>query len=80
MEWKHTYFLVKKKFMAQQLVKKVLLTVFYYMKRPITIDFYEEGATVLFLANSLDKIHHFLNDPCVYVCVSSYQKKKKLII
>ena len=43
---KHTDFFGKKKFRAQQSVKKVMLTVFWDMKGPITIDFLEKGATV----------------------------------
>ena len=46
MEWKHTDFLVKKKFQAQQSVKKIMLTVSWGMKGPITIGFFEKGATV----------------------------------
>ena len=37
---------VKKKFPAQRPVKKVILTVFWDMKGPITIDFLEKDATV----------------------------------
>ena len=36
----------KENFQAQQLVKKVLQTVFWNMKRSITINFLEKGATV----------------------------------
>ena len=46
MEWKHTDSPVKKKFWVQQLVKKVILTVFRDMKGPITINFPEKGTTV----------------------------------
>ena len=35
-----------KKFWAEQSVKKVMLTVFWDMKGPITIDFLEKDATV----------------------------------
>ena len=45
-EWKHTDSPVKNKFCTQQSVKKVMLTVFWYMKGPITIDFLEKCATV----------------------------------
>ena len=38
MEWKYTDCLVKKKFWSQWLIKKVMLTVFWDMKGPITID------------------------------------------
>ena len=46
MEWKYTDSSVKKKFQAQCSVKKVILTVFSDMKRPITIDFLVKGETV----------------------------------
>ena len=36
----------KKKFHAQQLTKNVMLTVFWDLKGPITIDFLEKGTTV----------------------------------
>ena len=39
MEWKNTDSPVKKKFGAQLSLKKVILTVFWDMKGPITIDF-----------------------------------------
>ena len=41
-----TVFLVKKIFQVQQSVKKVMLTVFWDIKGPMTIDFLEKGATV----------------------------------
>ena len=37
-EWKHTGFLVKKKYQGQKSVKKVMLPVFMNMKAPSTID------------------------------------------
>ena len=46
MEWKHRDSLVNKKFWVQQSLKKVMLTVFWDMKGPITVDFLEKGATV----------------------------------
>ena len=45
MEWKHTDSPIKKKFQAQWSVKEVMLTVFWCMKEPITIDFLEKDAT-----------------------------------
>ena len=45
MEWKHTGTLVK--FWVQWSVKKVMLTVFWDMKRLIPIDFLEKGETVI---------------------------------
>ena len=45
MKWKRTDIPVKKKLWAQQSVKKVMLTVLWDMKRLITIDFLEKGAT-----------------------------------
>ena len=42
-EWKHIDSPVKNKFWVQQSVKKVMLTVFWNMKGPITL---EKGATV----------------------------------
>ena len=59
MEWKLSDFLIKKKFWPQQSVKKVILTVFSEMKRPISIDFFEEGATVN-CAYSLAKFTFFI--------------------
>ena len=46
MEWKYTDSPVRKKFQAQWLVKKVMLTVFWNMKGPIHIDSLEKDATV----------------------------------
>ena len=43
---KHMNSQVKKKFWEQQLVKKVMLTVIWNKKGPITIDFREKAATV----------------------------------
>ena len=37
---------VKKKFWAQQSVKKVMLTVFWNIKGPYATDFFEKGTTV----------------------------------
>ena len=45
-KWKHNDSQVKKKFWAKQSVKKVMLTVFYDIKKPITVDFLEKGTTV----------------------------------
>ena len=45
MELKYTNSPVKKKFPAQQLIKKVMQTVFWDMKGTITIDFLEKDAT-----------------------------------
>ena len=47
----------KKMLLEPRSVKKVILIVFWDMKGPIIIDFLENGATVLRLAKSLDKIH-----------------------
>ena len=46
MEWIHTDSQVKNEFLAQPSVKKVMMTVFWDMKWPITIDFLEKDATV----------------------------------
>ena len=46
MEWKHTDFPVKKRLLAQQSVKKVMMTVFWDMKELPIINFLEKGATV----------------------------------
>ena len=43
---KHTDASVKKSFWAQWPVKKIMLVIFWDMKRRITIDFFEKGATV----------------------------------
>ena len=64
MEEKQTDSLVKK-LQVLQSVKKVLLTVFWDMKGPITIDFIEKGTTVVCKeghADSLlghEKTHHY---------------------
>ena len=44
MEWKHTDTSVKKKILVKQSIKKIMLTVFWDMKRLITIDFFDKGA------------------------------------
>ena len=46
MELKHTDFQVKKKFCMQLSIKKVMLTEFWDIKRPITIHFLEKSAIV----------------------------------
>ena len=46
MEWKHTDSLIKKKFQVKWLVKNVMLTVFWNMQGPTTIDFFEKGTIV----------------------------------
>ena len=46
MEWKHAKSLLKEKLQAPWSAKKVILTVFWGMKGPITIDFLEKGAVV----------------------------------
>ena len=46
MEWKQNDSSEKKMLQVQWSVKEVTLTVFWYMKEPITIDFLEKGATV----------------------------------
>ena len=46
MERKHIDSLVKKKFRAQWLVKKIILTVFKDIQGSITVDFLEKNPTV----------------------------------
>lgn len=46
MEWKHVTSPVKKKFKSQRSAGKVMLTVFWDRKGPITISFLERGQTV----------------------------------
>ena len=41
-KWKHIDFPVNKKFWAQRSVKKVILTVFWNRKGPMTIDFHKK--------------------------------------
>ena len=72
MEWKHIDSPEKKKFWAQQPVKKVKPTLFANMKGAIIIDFFKKGAIVnsasycqLFRQNS-QKFSYLLN---IYVCV-----------
>ena len=55
MEWKCTDSPVKKTFWAQQSVKKLMLTVYWDMKGPISNDFFEK--TMLPFVNSWDKIY-----------------------
>ena len=54
MECKLIDSLVKKRLWALRSVKKVMLTVIWDMKRPITIDFLEKGALI---ANFCGKNH-----------------------
>ena len=57
----------KKKFRAQQSGKKIILTSFCTMKRPIAIDFFEKGATVnnssncLILGSNIRPRTHFIS-------------------
>ena len=46
MEGKNIYSQVKKKFQAHQSLKKDMLTVFWDLKEPLTIDFFEKGANI----------------------------------
>ena len=46
MEWKHGDSPVKKKFRVQWLINEAILTVFWYMKALLIIDFLEKGITV----------------------------------
>ena len=46
LKWKQSESLIKKKLSAQQSVKKLILTVFFEMKTPISLDFFENGATI----------------------------------
>ena len=61
---------LKKKFHVQWSVKKIMLTIFWHMQGPITIDFFEKGTTVnsafscqFFRQNSL----YLLND--FHICL-----------
>ena len=65
-------------FWAQESVKKVMQTIFWDMKRTITIDFFEKGATI----NSASYFQLFrnispylLNDPCRF-CVLNENNTK----
>ena len=73
---KHTDSLVKKKFWAQQSVKKLMLTVFCVMNGPITIDFLlKKSATVksdFHCQLLMQKSPSWLNGPGVCVCVYIY--------
>ena len=60
MKWKHTNSPVKKKSQAQWSEKKIILTVFWDMKGPITIDFFEKGTTVFPTVNSEGNISPYL--------------------
>ena len=46
MKWKSTDSPAKKKYRTQWTIKKVVLTAFKDMKKPITTGFLEKGATV----------------------------------
>ncbi|XP_067929080.1 histone-lysine N-methyltransferase SETMAR-like [Watersipora subatra] len=46
LRWKHPSSCVTKRFRAQRSVKKVMLTVFWDVRGPITISFLEQGTTV----------------------------------
>ena len=53
-------------FQVQQSVKKVMLTAFWNMKGPITINFLEKGATVNSASDShllMQNSPYLLNDP-----------------
>ena len=55
---------MKKKFLAQQSVKKVMLTVFWDIKESITIDILEKGATI----NSASYCRYLSYVPPAYEC------------
>ena len=61
-ELKHTDSPVKEKFLAQQSLKKVMLTVFLDMKGSIIIGFLEKGTIVkcFLLPNPLTKFTKFI--------------------
>jgi histone-lysine N-methyltransferase SETMAR len=46
LEWKRVTSSVKKKFKSQRATRKVMLTVFWDMQGPITLDFKSQGTTV----------------------------------
>ena len=62
-EWKYTDTPGKKKFQVQQSLKKVMLTVFWYMKGPIDIDFLEKGATVKSISYCQLLLPYFIYSP-----------------
>ena len=68
-----TYSLIMKKFQLPQSVKKVMLTVFWEMKGPATIDFLQKGITVNSTSNCelLSQIHfiYWMTLLYIYVCV-----------
>ena len=74
MEWKHTDFLVKKKFQAQQSVIKVILTVLLDMKGSMIIDFLKTVKTVnrASYCKSFDKIDIFYWTNFVYIYIYIY--------
>ena len=69
MEWKHTDSLVQKRFWVKQSLKKVMLTVFWDMKEPITIHFLVKCATVnrAFYYKLLWQNSPLLNDHRIYI-------------
>ena len=66
---------VNKKFWVQLSVKKIMLTVFWYRKESITIDFLEKGTTVnnSFYCQLLwQYLLYLLNDPHIYMYIYIY--------
>ena len=72
--------LAKKMFWVQWSVKKVLLTVFWNMKGPVTIDFLEKGTTINSVSLKFclpQNSPNLLNDHCIYIYIYIYNVRWK---
>ena len=73
--WKYSDTLVKKEFRSAWSIRKATLTVFWYIKGSIIIDFIVKGATVnsaYYCQLLRKKLHYLLNDPRVYIYIYIY--------
>ena len=68
-EWKNTDSLVRKNFLAEKSLKKVMLALFRDMKGPITIDFLEKVQMYFFTTLGKTYIIYCMNLVYVYVSV-----------
>ena len=68
----HWLSLVKKKFLAQSSVKKVILTFFWVIEGPMTIDLLEKDASVnntFYCQLCRQYLPYLLNDPYIYIYI-----------
>ena len=69
-EWKHIGSSEKNKSWVPLSAKKVMLTIFWDMKGPIIIDFFEKGATVnsaFYRQFFRQSLLYLLHDLCIYI-------------